>query len=642
MALRAIGIVLLASAVSADEIELLTKHLSSPVLASRQTTAEAQAHLASRVKPMPELAGRAQWEKQARVLRELILRHVIFRGKAAAWRNIPTRPEWLETIRGNGYRIRKFRYEVVPGMWMPGLLYEPAVLHGRVPVVLNLNGHEEEGMASSYVQERCAHLARNGVLAFNPEWFGRGQMSGPGFDHYRLNQIDLTGSSGLALFYLAQTRLLDIALEHPHADASRVAVTGFSGGGWQALLLSSMDLRVSAAVPVAGYSSFLTRTQFPEMDLGDSEQTPVDLGLYADYTHLTALLAPRPTLLVYNARDNCCFRADYALPPLLEAARPFFDVYGAGRLRSHVGFEEGHNYGPDNRRALYGFLADVFFAGKGGFSTEETPSATDVRNAAELRVPVPGRNEDFHTLAVRLAENLPREGGVPVAPSALRSWQSRYRRKLRDLVRWPDYTVRAQEVTSQEEGELRITASRLSLDGVWNVPSVEFAPVDPAGTTLVFGDAGRSALASQIQSLLQRRQRVVAIDPYSFGESRIESRDFLYALLVSALGERPLGIEAGQAASVARWLKQKYGPVSVAAYGPRTSLVALVAAALEFDAILGVELSGAMRTLREPIERDWSAVETPELFCFGLLEFFDVKQLTALVSPREIALDPQH
>ena len=281
--------------------------------------------------------------------------------------------EWLDTIPGNGYRIRKFRYEVVPGMWVAGLLYEPSALRGRVPVVLNLNGHEEEGMASPYIQERCVHLARNGVLAFNTEWFGRGQMSRPGFDHYRLNQIDLTGSSGLALFYLAQTRLLDIALKHPHADAARVAVTGFSGGGWQTLLLASMDLRVAAAVPVAGYSSFLTRTQFPELDLGDSEQTPVDLGLYADYTHLTALLAPRPTLLIYNARDNCCFRADYALPPLLEAARPVFDLYGrAGRLRDHVGFDVGHNDGPDDRRALYGFLSDVFFEGKGSFSTEET------------------------------------------------------------------------------------------------------------------------------------------------------------------------------------------------------------------------------------------------------------------------------
>ena len=51
-----------------------------------------------------------------------------------------------------------------------------------------------------------------------------------------------------------------------------------------------------------------------------------------------------------------------------------------------------------------------------------------------------------------------------------------------------------------------------------------------------------------------------------------------FALLVSAMGERPVGIQAGQVAAVGRWLKQKYGPVSVAAYGPRTSLIARIAA----------------------------------------------------------------
>ncbi len=124
----------------------------------------------------------------------------------------------------------------------------------------------------------------------------------------------------MALFFLAQTRLVDIALKHPNADPARVAVTGFSGGGWQTILISSMDPRIAAAAPVAGYSSFVTRTQFPELDLGDSEQTAVDIGQYVDYTHFTAMLAPRPSLLMYNASDSCCFRADYALSPLLKAA----------------------------------------------------------------------------------------------------------------------------------------------------------------------------------------------------------------------------------------------------------------------------------------------------------------------------------
>ena len=43
----------------------------------------------------------------------------------------------------------------------------------------------------------------------------------------------------------------------------------------------------------------------------------------------THIWSPRPTLLTYNAKDNCCFRADYALAPLVQAASPVFRLLGA-------------------------------------------------------------------------------------------------------------------------------------------------------------------------------------------------------------------------------------------------------------------------------------------------------------------------
>src|SRR5207253_117533 len=145
-------------------------------------------------------------------------------------------------------------------------------------------------------------------------------------------------------------------------------------------------------------------------------------------------------------------------------------------------------------------------------------------------------------------------------------------------------------------------------------------------------DAGKSTLANEIQQLLRQKRRVAAIDPFYFGESRLDTRDYLFALLASALGERPLGIQASQVASVARWLKQKYGPVSVAAYGPRTSLIAAVAAAVETEAVRDVKLIRPLTSLREVIQRDMTVAEAPELFCFGLLEQFDMPQLGALAS----------
>jgi hypothetical protein len=70
------------------------------------------------------------------------------------------------------------------------------------------------------------------------------------------------------------------------------------------------------------------------------------------------------------------------------------------------------------------------------------------------------------------------------------------------------------------------------------------------------------------------------------------------------------------------------------AVGPRTSVIGLTAAALEPTAVDRVMLYGALGSLKELIEQNQTVVAMPEMFCFGLLETVDVKQLTALVAPR--------
>jgi hypothetical protein len=131
---------------------------------------------------------------------------------------------------------------------------------------------------------------------------------------------------------------------------------------------------------------------------------------------------------------------------------------------------------------------------------------------------------------------------------------------------------------------------------------------------------------------------VVAVDPFYFGESKIAKRDWLFAILVAALGERPLGLQASQVAATARWLRteRNAGPVAVLAVGPRSSLFGSIAAALEPQSIAALETHGAMNSLKEVISRNLSADKTPELFCFGLLEEFDIPQIDALIAPRPV------
>jgi Domain of Unknown Function (DUF1080)/Acetyl xylan esterase (AXE1) len=584
--------------------------LGRPILPANQPLVEVQVYTASHVKSMPLVSSAQQWTQAKELLRQRVLNGVVLRGEARRWAEAKTRVEWLDVLPGNGYRIKRLRYEVIPGLWIPALLYEPEKLTGKVPAILNTNGHEGTGVANDYIQIRCINEAKKGALALNFEWLGMGQLKTDGFNHYRSNQLDLTGTNGVALHYLSQKRGLDILLAHPNADPSRVAVTGLSGGGWQTIFISSLDPRVTIATPVAGYSSFVTRAQFPDPDLGDSEQTPVDLASIADYATLTAMRAPRPTMISNNAFDNCCFRGDYANAPLIWAARPYFALYNAAdKLTAHINFDPGHNYGQDNREAFYRFVRENFYGGDDhAFPEKEIPSEADVRTPEQLRVEMPADNLDFHKIALKLSEGLPRKTGVP---------------ELADVVKAHIYKVTAIEAGSGQQAEgIPLRYWRLRLDDNWTLPAVELGDPANANVTLLIGDQGRAALAAEARRLVkQEGRRVIAVDPFYFGESKIAKRDSLFALLISSVGDRPLGIQASQIAAVARWAKS---PVIVESFGPRTSLIAAVAAALETKAISAAKTHGALSSLHDVLRSDMTVDKFPEFFTFGLLEAWDI------------------
>jgi len=617
---------------------LLEREIIGPAL----SLAEVQRFCEERVPEMPELSTAAEWEAEAERLRRAVLERIVYRGQAARWRDAETKVEWLETVEGGpGYRIKKLRYEALPGLWIPALLYEPEKLAGKVPAVLNVNGHTALGKQYPPKQVRCINQAKRGMLALNTDWLGMGQLRGDGFVHYRMNQLDLCGTSGLAPFYLLMSRGLDVLLGLEHADPERVAVTGLSGGGWQTIIISSLDTRVKLSTPVAGYSSFRTRARHLK-DLGDSEQTPNDLATLLDYTHLTAMLAPRPALLIYNAKDDCCFESGYALPPLVEAAGPVYRLFGKeGLPRTHVNHDPGtHNYERENREAFYRMLGDFFYPGDETFDATEIPCDDEIKSQQQLRVELPEANEDFHSLALALSEDLPRDAELPEQEPAARAWQQERRSRLAEIVRAKlDYRVTAAvESDEAEQGGVKATFWRLEMGGHWTVPAVELAQGDPRQTTILVADGGRAGAAAEAARLIEAGHRVLAIDPFYFGESKIQQRDFLFALLVAAVGERPLGLQASQVAAAARWCVAERGqpPVALAAVGPRSSALALVAAALEEKAVGRVELHDSLGSLREVIERNWGANQTPEMLCFGLLEAFDVEQLAALVAPRPV------
>lgn len=604
-----------------SDLEALLQHA---ILPAGLPERESRQFCDPKIQRMPKLGSLTDWKAFADRTRREVLDQIVFRGDLARqWRGAKTRVEWLDTMeRGSGYHIQKLRYEALPGLWIPALLYRPDKPGPRMPVHLAVNGHDGNGKAAPYKQIRCINLAKRGVATLNVEWLGMGQLRTEGLVHARMNQLDLCGVSGLAPYYLSMSRGLDVLLALPNADATRVLVTGLSGGGWQTITISALDTRVTLSNPVAGYSSFVTRAEFGT-DLGDSEQTPNDLATIADYAHFTAMLGGRAALLTFNAKDNCCFAADHALPPLLEAAEPVFRLYGQPeRLRFHINTDPGtHNFELDNRQALYGMVGDTFFPGDDSFHSQEIPCENEVKTKAELDVPLPADNLDFHQLALDAAKELPRASAAPT------------REKLREIVRYTPRVAKAARTGEETRNGIRATFWQVRIGDDWTLPVTELTRGEAANTVVVIADGGRKSAANEIEELLASRHRVLALDPTFFGEAATGSRMYLHALLAAAVGERPLGMEASQVAAVSQWCAAQFDSVpALRCIGPRTGLVALVTKALEPGRIGELNSTDAMADLHEILINNWTVQDKPELFCFGLLEHFNLAQLNALAA----------
>jgi hypothetical protein len=623
-----------------QEASPLAAALAKPILDAGTTQAETIRLAAARVPQMPACTTREEWEQHAERIRAAVLNNVILRGVPPTWWEGPVQVERLDRIPcGPGYTMERLRYEALPGLWIPAILYLPEKLEGQVPVFLNVNGHDENGKQAPYKQIRCINQARRGIIALNVEWLRMGQLKHKDNFHGRLNQLDLCGVSGLAPFYLSLKRGLDVLLALEHADPTRVGVAGLSGGGWQTIFISALDTRVTLANPVAGYSSLSTRLKVFK-DLGDSEQTPVDFALYADYAHLTALLAPRHALLTYNAQDQCCFVSATALPPLLAAAQPIYDLYGTPHhLSSHVNAEPGtHNFLQENREALYAQIGEAFFPNDPDYSEAEIPCGDDIKCSDELTVPLPEDNHTLHSLAVAAMQGLPLDAHIPVDSEALESWKTERRERLRQLVRYHEYGVAAERISTTQQDDLHISQWKLTCDDAWTVPLVEISRGAPRETTILITAEGRSALRDVVKPALAQGRRVLIPDLWYCGECHPIDREYLFALMLQAVGERPAGVQASQLAALARWSRAEFehAPVSVQAHGDRTTQAALIAAALEPDVIQSTELIGPQTSLRQVIEQNLDFRDAPEQFTFGLLREFDIPHLRALARPGSV------
>jgi dienelactone hydrolase len=618
--------------------EVLKDEIAPPAVSDFQM----RQHIIQATAPLPKApATAAEWTTSEQRLRHHLLDDVVFHGWPKEWTDSPPKFEEAGVIEtGQGYRIRKLRFEILPGFESSGLLYEPEHMDGKVPAILNLAGHDGPlGYSYEFKQKRCITFAKHGILALNLEWFGFGELSKTGNDHWFAAHLDLVGANGLGLFYLEMRRGLDYLYMHPHVDRSRLGVTGLSGGGWQTIVLSSLDERVQATNPVAGFSSLRSRVEVKDYgDMGDVEQSGTDFLNGSDYTYLVALLAPRPTLLTYNGEDDCCFRAMLVKPRVYDAIQPFFKLYGKGdNFTFHENRDPGdHNYQLDNRLADYSFFTQQF--GLPPIENEQGVPA-EVRSYEELVTPLPQDNLTMLDLARQLGRHITRRP-IPTEASEKAAWAASGRNELKDVVRYQPVDLQDTRTTAitkhqglQSTSYLFQMNNGLSANGIWLRSILQSS--DSAPVTIVLNDDGKLASADAVFERFSRGEQVLALDLMFTGPAWKDQYPYLFAEMLDALGERPLGMEAAQLIRIARWAEQKSGTskVRLEVGGMRNQAVALVAADLEPELFSDVGVQGGIRSFSYVLEKPVTFVDAPELFCLDLYRDFDIDRLEALAAP---------
>ncbi len=632
-----------------SEVEQITPILGEEILPPSVALFELKEYIVNRVAQPPVATSAREWTAESARLRQHLLNDVVFHGWPAEWVSAPPKFEDLGLIAtGKGYRLRRLRYEIVPGFESAALLYEPENIQGKVPAILNVNGHVgPPGKSVEYKQKRCINFARHGIMALNLEWFLFGELANPENAHWFSAHLDLVGANALGLFYLEMRKGLDYLANHAQVDPKRLGVTGLSGGGWQTIVLSALDERVAVSVPVAGYSATDTKVEARKFgDLGDLEQNGTDLLDGQDYTHLTAMRAPRPTLLINNAEDDCCFRGPMVKPLIFDAIRPIFKLYGKENDFSyHENRDPGtHNYQLDNRLAAYRFFSQHF-----GLPVidSETPGGEEIKTYDELVVGMPKDNLTILGLARKLGRGISRSP-VPGDSTARSAWAASEREKLKSVARYKPVGVgRIWAVANTKNKgvetksylfEMGNGQQGLSANGVW-LKAVDAAAGAPA--TIVLNDKGKKAAAAEVSDRVNRGEHVLALDLLFTGDAWKDNEPSSYAQILDAMGDRTIGLEAAQLIAVAHWLRGESGApkVRLESTGIRNQVAALVAAGLEPDLFSDLVVHEGMSSLGYVLDAPVTFEDAPELFCLDLYKDFDLDRLAFVAAPTKVLVE---
>jgi dienelactone hydrolase len=540
------------------------------------------------------------------------------------------------TIERDGYVVEKLHFQSMPGLYVTANLYRPARAEGlnlRLPTILYVCGHANMGRNGNKTayQTNPIWFARHGYVCLALDSLQLGEIPGVHHGTYREGRWWWVsrGYTPAGVECWNGMRAIDYLLARPDVDASRIGVTGISGGGAATFWIAAADERVAAAAPVSAmadlesYLGNLTVNGHCDcMFLHNAHRWP--------WTRIAGLIAPRPLLFV-NSDADPIFPMD-ANERIIARLERLYSLFGASDRVDAVVSVGGHDYRRDIRQAVFRFF-NSYFRGDPSLVADSEDDVV-IGSGADARYPIdpeslrvfptdadypPDRiNGEIDRTFVPMAETQPPRAGEFAA------WRDRLMNGLRErtFLGWPERVPAAEpagdgQILTEPGIALRLASVRepVTSEKARRVRLVLLGPRD--------GEIDASGAEADPSDAVYR------LEPRGRGEGRWTRKNppnYVERSLL-LLGDTVDSGRVRDAAAAARWLHASEGaPVALVASGPDAVLAALAAA---FEPDLAEVIA---------IDPPSSLMDDGAPVLLNALRVCDVPEMLGLVAPRRLTI----
>jgi len=209
------------------------------------------------------------------------------------------------TLDRGDYRVEKLVFESLPKIYVTANLYIPNPQQGLLPAVVYVCGHAPSPYGSKAKYQRHGiSLAKNGYVAIilDPIQIAETFALHHGVASQEMYEWYSRGYTPAGPEVWNAMRAIDYLETRSEVDATRIGMTGRSGGAAMTWFTACVDPRVKVAIPVMGISTYAANLR------EDTQRHHCDcmftINSYRHgMLHQGALIAPRPLLMVHGAKD---------------------------------------------------------------------------------------------------------------------------------------------------------------------------------------------------------------------------------------------------------------------------------------------------------------------------------------------------